>query len=318
MILEHEEFEFVRTNRDGFSMRRLFFLWVSFVILTSLWTSTGTHYSFDESPLKVIVPADDFHRSETVTVGIYYHDYLTWSLSYHNGIYGNFEVTYPASGDDQIITFFICDQENYDLWIGGEDSEKYHHQTNVADYSFEFIVPSEDTWYFVFTNYALFTHKTVDVNLYRDDTPPAISMNLNAGATYSSLKVITATITEATFAISSVSLYIDGALKDTETDSSFSYSWNTKGYSNGAHTVRISASDNVGNTGYREVIVYVSNVIPTSTTTDTTQTTTIGGTIPPLASDTTLNRLYMLGGIGLIATYGIAIVLRKRDNSVAS
>ncbi|TFH03095.1 MAG: hypothetical protein E4H14_17155, partial [Candidatus Thorarchaeota archaeon] len=94
-------------------MNRLFLLFVSFVILTSLFTSVGTTFSSNERPTEVMVPADDYHRSETVTVGIYNWNYFSWSLSYHSGIYGNFEVTYPASGADQIITFFICDQENF-------------------------------------------------------------------------------------------------------------------------------------------------------------------------------------------------------------
>ncbi len=298
-------------------MKRLLFLCVSFIILNSFWTSAGTPYSFDEDPIEVMVLTDDYHYSTTVNVGILGHNYIPWSLNSGNGIYGDFEVTYPASGGDQIINFLICDQENYDLWVAGQTASVYHLQEHVADYSFEFIVPTTDTWYFVFKNYAIFLSKTIDVNLYRDDTPPTISMNLIAGATYSDTKEITATITEDAFAISSVSLYIDGLLKDTESDSSFSYSWDTMGYSNGPHTIRISASDNVGNTGYEEVIVYVSNVITTTTTRGTTETTG-GGATPPLASNTPLDILYMIGGISLIAMYGIAIALRKRDNSFAS
>jgi hypothetical protein len=270
-------------------------------------------YSFNEDPIDVMVLADDYHYSTTVTVGILGHNYIDWSLNSGDGIYGDFEVTSPASGADQIINFLICDQENYDLWVGGQTANIYHFQEHVADYSFEFIVPTTDTWYFVFKNYAIFLSKTIDVNLYRDDTPPTISMSLIAGATYSDTKEITATIIEDTFAISSVSLFIDGSLKDTESDSSFSYSWDTTGYSNGPHTIRISASDNVGNTGYEEVIVYVSNVFTTTPT-----ETSGGGDSPPLASNTILDILYMMGGIGLIATYGIAIALRKRDNIFAS
>lgn len=297
-------------------MKRLFLLCLSFIILNSFWASAGTLYSFDDDPIEVMVLADDYHYATTVNVGILAHDYIPWFLNSGDGIYGDFEVTYPASGGDQIISFLICDQENYDLWVGGQTANVHHLQEHVADYSFEFIVPTTDTWYFVFKNYAILLSKTIDVNLYRDDTPPAISMNLIAGATYSDTKDITAIITEDTFAISSVSLYIDGVLKDTESDSSFSYSWDTMGYSNGPHTIRISASDNVGNTGYEEVIVYVSNVVTTATR--STTETTGGGATSPLASLTPLDILYMIGGIGLIAIYGIAIALRKRDNSFAS
>ena len=135
-------------------------------------------------------------------------------------------------------------------------------------------------------------------------------MNLNSGSTYSGTKMITATITEESFAISSVNLYIDGHLMDSESDSSFSFSWNTMDYANGAHTIRISASDNVGNTGYVEVTVYVSNIA----TVGPTEPTTRSGVDPPPLTYPNNATLNILGGIGLIAIYVIAIVLRQRED----
>jgi hypothetical protein len=118
--------------------------------------------------------ADDYHSNHNFVVGINAHDHITWTLYQSDGIYGDFEVTNPPSGADQIITFFICDQENYDLWVSGESASAYHLQENVASYSFEFRIPSYDTWHFVFKNYALLTSKTINFDLYRDDTPPTI------------------------------------------------------------------------------------------------------------------------------------------------
>lgn len=250
----------------------------------------------------VMVRADDHYNFE-FNIGVLGHDYVTWVLSSGDGAYGDFEVTYPASGDDQIITFFICDEADYNDWVGGGSPSVYHLQENVGSYSFEFRIPYADTWYFVFKNYAVLTSKTVQFDVYRDTTPPAIDMNLDAGATYSGIKEITATITEATFSITEVKLYIDGTLKDTEYDSSFSYSWDTTQYSNGAHTVRIWASDNVGNGDYEEVIVQISNVVP-----DTTTTTTGGQTAQTMDTNT----LLFLGLFGLVAIVAVVAILSRR------
>jgi hypothetical protein len=180
--------------------------------------------------------ADDYHSNHNFVVGLNGHHWVSWSRSQSDGIYGDFEVTAPSSGADQIITFFICDEENYNLWDSGEAASVYHLQEHVASYSFHFRVPYADTWYFVFKNYALLLTKTINFDLYRDLTAPDIDMNLDTGATYSGIKEITATITEAQFDIETVRLYIDGVLKDTEYDGSFSYSWDTTQYSNGSTT----------------------------------------------------------------------------------
>ncbi|MFW9965258.1 MAG: Ig-like domain-containing protein [Candidatus Sifarchaeia archaeon] len=293
-------------------MRKPLLLLVSIVLLVSVWTPVETPSSIEGTLVKTMVTAVDYHYHTTLNIGWNGDAHITWELNYHDGIYGNFAVTSPDSGPDQIIDFFICDEENFNLWDGGETASVYHLEQNVADYSFEFRVPSSDTWYFVFKNWGLFVSKEIDVDLYRDDTPPDISMNLIAGSTCSGNQQITATITEATFDISSVSLYIDGDLKRTEYDSFFSYSWDTEDYSNGAHTIRISASDNVGNSGYEQITVYVSNAVGTTGSTGTTGSG--AGDTPALSGSTPL---MMMAGIGLVAGIGIAVVLsRRRSDSL--
>ena len=261
---------------------------------------------------KSFITSDDYHSNHNFVVSYNTHDWVSWNVDQGDGVYGNFEVTNPSSGDDQIITFFICDQANYDLWSSGQSASVYHLQENVASYSFEFRIPSDDTWYFVFRNYALFLTKTINFDLYMDLTPPAIDMNLDAGATYSGIKEITATITEERFDIDYVRLYIDGSLVDTEHDSSFSYSWNTASYSNGVHTVRIWASDNVGNSGYEEVTVTVSNYVAPTGTTDGGGTTGGGG---DPSGDSSLPLLPVaLGLIGLVVVVGIVGLARGRGS----
>jgi len=263
-------------------------------------------------PMQLTVLSEDYHSNHNFVVPILGHHYVSWSLQQSNGIYGDFEVTVPSSGADQIITFFICDQDNYDLWADGKSASVYHLQENVGSYSFHFRVPYADTWYFVFKNYALLTSKTINLDLYRDLTPPVIDMNLDAGATYSGVKEITATIAEAQFQIGTVQLYIDGRTVDTETDSSFSYSWDTTDYTNGAHAIRISASDNVGNSGYEEITVLVSNAVP-GTIAPTTTGSGGGATGAGLEIVSPIMLMSLLGIVGLVVAIGV--VARARGGS---
>jgi hypothetical protein len=55
--------------------------------------------------------------------------------------------------------------------------------------------------------------------------------------------------------ITSMKVYIDGQLKTTSSSSSVSYKWNTKPVSSGTHTVRVEATDSVGNVGSQEITV---------------------------------------------------------------
>jgi len=277
----------------------------SVVVTTSNCSTTANRLI--PNPTELAVPSEDYHSNHNFVVPILGHDYVYWNLQQNNGIYGDFEVTVPSSGADQIITFFICDQDNYDLWADGKSASVYHLQENVGTYSFHFRIPHADTWYFVFKNYALLTSKTINFDLYRDLTPPAIDMNLDAGATYSGVKEITATITEAQFQIGTVQLYVDGYTVDTETDSSFSYSWDTTAYTNGAHTIWISASDNVGNSGFEEITVLVSNVVPGTIG----PTTTRSGAGLEITSPIML--MSLLGIVGLVVVLGV--VVRARGGS---
>jgi hypothetical protein len=247
----------------------------------------------------ITVLSDDYHSNHNFVVSIVDHHWVSWTLDGPDGIYGDFEVT------DNTITFFICDQENYDLWDSGESASAYHLQEVVSSYSFHFRIPYDDTWYFVFNNNDYFTSKTVNLDLYKDLTPPSIDMNVDAGATYSGVKEITATINEIQFDIGSVRLYIDGTLVDTEYDESFSYSWNTAYYTNGAHTIRITAADNVGNSGYEEVTIYSSNAITTSAPTSTSPTG--GGDDGSGSLDISPSVLFLttIGVVGLIVVVGI-------------
>lgn len=84
--------------------------------------------------------------------------YLNWThLDEGNVIYVDFEVTSGAG-----ITFFICDAENYDLWINELNATAYMVQNGVGIYSTSFSVPSDGEWRIVFVNYDSLVRKHIE------------------------------------------------------------------------------------------------------------------------------------------------------------
>ncbi len=78
-------------------------------------------------------------------------------LDVGNVIYVDFEVTSGAE-----ITFFICDAENYDLWINEQNATAYEVQNSVGSYSTSFSVPSDGVWRVVFINYNSLVRKHIE------------------------------------------------------------------------------------------------------------------------------------------------------------
>jgi hypothetical protein len=94
-----------------------------------------------------------------------------------------------------------------------------------------------------------------------DTTPPTTSVTAPAnGATVSSTVSVTATASD-NIAVTTMEIYIDGALKTSNTSAtSLTYSWNTTTFANGSHTIVSKAYDAAGNVGTSPTItVTVSN-----------------------------------------------------------
>ena len=95
-------------------------------------------------------------------------DPLSWHHFWYSGcesgdsIYGDFEVT---SGGD--IDFFICDQDNYDLYDTGHTASVYQKHDNWGSLTWSFTVPAAGTWHVVFSNAdSLFTSKHIVGHIY--------------------------------------------------------------------------------------------------------------------------------------------------------
>ena len=100
-------------------------------------------------------------------LSVYYYNWT--QLDQGDVIYVYFEVT---SGSD--IAFFICDAENYDLWIDEQNATAYEVQNSVGSYSTSFSVPSDGEWRIVFINYNSLVRKHIEGTIeIRDPTSPA-------------------------------------------------------------------------------------------------------------------------------------------------
>jgi hypothetical protein len=94
-----------------------------------------------------------------------------------------------------------------------------------------------------------------------DTTPPTVAiMKPASGASISSVSTAAGQLQISVSAtdnvgVSQVSVYIDGALKCTETASPYTCTWNTKKVSSGTHTITAKAWDAAGNTASTSITV---------------------------------------------------------------
>lgn len=84
-----------------------------------------------------------------------------------------------TSGGDQTLYFFICDEANFSLWVGGQEATVFCRHDMVVSWAGEFEAPYEDSWYHVFSNFhSPSTTKTVDliIDLYewQDPSTPTV------------------------------------------------------------------------------------------------------------------------------------------------
>jgi hypothetical protein len=101
-----------------------------------------------------------------------------------------------------------------------------------------------------------------------DTTAPTVSVTApTAGATVSGTTTISATASD-NVGVTKVEFYVDSVLKSTDTAAAYSYSWDTTGYANGAHTIYAKAYDAAGNNKQStSVSVTVSNTVTIPTLT---------------------------------------------------
>src|SRR5579872_2945539 len=99
-----------------------------------------------------------------------------------------------------------------------------------------------------------------------DTTPPTVAISSPlAGATVSGTAVPVTGVATDNVGVTKTEFYVDGALYITGTTGTFSFSWNSAGKANGAHTLMVKAYDAAGNAGSASVTVNVSNTTGSTT-----------------------------------------------------
>ena len=101
----------------------------------------------------------------------------------------------------------------------------------------------------------------LNVTVTNTQALPAVAINFPANGTQvSSIVTVTADVTSTT-AIAGVQFYVDGAATGSEdTTTPYAFIWDTRGATNGAHTLTASARDINGNVGFSApVTVNVAN-----------------------------------------------------------
>jgi len=255
----------------------------------------------------------DSHQHFVFNVGAFGYQAYYGARAEGYGEYGSFTAHY----DD--ITFFICDQENFDKYVNGQSAGLYCLFEDVVDGEYKFRYPYADTWYRVFCNKDSIYAKDVTFDVYHDTTAPVVTLNLDTGATYGGIKEIRVTASDAKFSVRKLSLqYYSGSLiwttaKTVYNTGSLSYNWNTKDWSNSNVKWRVVAEDTVNNERIKEVLVTVYNYIA-PTTGETTQPTTTRKTTDSSPSET--NKFIQLAIIivfffiiGVVIVYAV----KKKD-----
>ncbi len=62
------------------------------------------------------------------------------------------DADFVAVMGEGVLDFFVCDQENYDLFANGEEFEAFAAEEIAGEGSLEFTCPTDETWYAVFDN----------------------------------------------------------------------------------------------------------------------------------------------------------------------
>ncbi|MDD5687961.1 MAG: Ig-like domain-containing protein [Elusimicrobia bacterium] len=117
------------------------------------------------------------------------------------------------------------------------------------------------------------------------DNLPTVSITSPAsGATVSGNVNVTVSASDDN-GVTQVSFYIDNVFKSTDSVTPYSWSWNTTGYSNGSHIIKVIATDTANQTTNTEITVTVSNVYTIVNSTPTN----IGITAEIKPTDTVIN-----------------------------
>ncbi len=201
------------------------------------------------------------------------------SIASPTSTYVHGTVTIEASASDSVsgitkVVFYIDGTE-----VGTATASPYSYSWDTTSYS-----DGNHTVEVVAYNGAGLTSST-SKTYYVDNTPPSVSITAPTG-TYINGNVTIQISASDNVKLVKVELYIDGTLIKTFTSSPCTYTWDTTSYSDGNHTVKAVAYDEVNLTASASKTYTVDNTPPTITITNPTNNEWVKGTITISATAT--------------------------------
>jgi hypothetical protein len=92
-----------------------------------------------------------------------------------------------------------------------------------------------------------------------DNTPPSVAITSPAhGATVGGTVTITASASDDV-GVAKVRFWVDGTYLSYDASAPYTRTWNTAGYADGAHVIRVQAVDHAGNVSDASITVTVAN-----------------------------------------------------------
>src|SRR3989339_1282746 len=146
-----------------------------------------------------------------------------------------------------------------------------------------------------------------------DNPPTVLITSPGTGDTIYGSVSIGVTASDAEGGVTSVAFYIDNVLVSTDTASPYAYILDTTQYSNGTHTIKVVATDTIGQTTIAQVTITIDNIAsdnpPQVTITSPTNNSVVSGiiTISGTANDAE-------GGVTSVAFY-IDNILKNTDTT---
>jgi hypothetical protein len=182
---------------------------------------------------------------------------ITWHTNQNSDSLVNYGLTssYGSSVYDPALT------KNHLLALTGLTSATVYHYKVTSKTAGGASVSSQD---YTFTTQVAVASSGVSTP---DTTPPTVSISSpTSGATVSGTITVSASASD-NVGVAKVEFYLDGVLKQTDTSSPYTFSWDTTTATNASHTLTAKAYDAAGNTASASVTVAVNNATQTSTST---------------------------------------------------
>ena len=221
-----------------------------------------------------------------------------------------------------IVDFFICDLDNYSLWLMTNQSDHlFKRQTGEVWGSWDFIIPDEGPWLIVIISMSTIT-LTVDVTEYKDEAPPRLFLsNIENESAYLSPLYVEITLHSPDFGFGNVSLLVNGraVIGDVYDDPeqwfvmvTWIFTTSDAEPGTGLLNIVLAASDSIGNYWEFVFIVYLFLELPQNTETSAAPTSPAGGSTVPFPFDPVVAVALIAGA----ATVGGVCLLKGSDEQV--